>query len=497
MRAAYIVLELTEDPMRARDIVDYAIGRGLLSDKLAGKTPHQTMKSKLSVHIRRHGASSPFVRTSPGLFTLRHLEPDQLFEAPPLSPPRVAEQVLVISTAALERLGRFQGIRRPSERLLREVFEPANLSWIDREDAELRDDVKQIVTYTLVGRGEDLLAFKRGTYNRVEDFLRGAHCVGFGGHVNEGDRDLFGLSDAGVSGNIRRELSEELKLPAVDAARLDASEGLTLLGLLNDDSSANGRRHLAVVARYDVLDSPAWDSPGRGERSITQLRWVNPKADRLNLWQFEYWSQLCLREYGLDPDGPAPRYRLVRRQPLKSPILCIVGRVGSGKSEVANWLGERLHYEIINTGRVLAGLLGLPAVPETPRDVFQDAAWAFISEPDGPTRLAAAVLRAARETSASGVIIDGVRQLTTLAELRRLAGRLGVIYVETPPDIAFRFYRARPGGAVSIHDFLVVRDALVEADLGPMIREADAIVYNSFGVQRLQGAIRRLVAEIR
>ena len=65
------ILQREQRSMSAKEITSLAIRDSLFSDKLAGKTPHQTMKSKLSVHIRRYGTASVFVRTEPGKFQLR------------------------------------------------------------------------------------------------------------------------------------------------------------------------------------------------------------------------------------------------------------------------------------------------------------------------------------------------------------------------------------------------------------------------------------------
>lgn len=50
-------------PMSVREIYSAAREAGLFSDGFQGKTPEQTMKSKLSTHIVRHGDLSKFVRT--------------------------------------------------------------------------------------------------------------------------------------------------------------------------------------------------------------------------------------------------------------------------------------------------------------------------------------------------------------------------------------------------------------------------------------------------
>jgi hypothetical protein len=67
------ILESERRPMRPAELVEHALRHRLFSDRIAGKTPTQTMKSKLSVHVRRHGDRSPFVRTAPGRFYLRDL----------------------------------------------------------------------------------------------------------------------------------------------------------------------------------------------------------------------------------------------------------------------------------------------------------------------------------------------------------------------------------------------------------------------------------------
>ena len=60
------LMETERRSLSPKELVDLGLARQLFSDKIAGKTPRQTMKAKLSVHIRRFGEQSPFVRTAPG-----------------------------------------------------------------------------------------------------------------------------------------------------------------------------------------------------------------------------------------------------------------------------------------------------------------------------------------------------------------------------------------------------------------------------------------------
>src|SRR5680860_1678790 len=88
------ILAEKKSSMSAKELVEFAYKGQLFTDKIAGKTPHQTMKAKLSVDIRRKGDSSIFVRTMPGKFSLRRLvnNPKSIYRAPPLVPPSTDEK---------------------------------------------------------------------------------------------------------------------------------------------------------------------------------------------------------------------------------------------------------------------------------------------------------------------------------------------------------------------------------------------------------------------
>jgi len=176
--------------MSAKQLVHAAIENQLFSDKLSGKTPHQTMKAKLSVDIRRKGNLSLFVRTRPGRFFLRSLleHPSTAYEAKPLRAVPATENVLVFPSKWLDKHGRFQGINRSWKPILAKLTADSVLTHIGRIEAEQREDFKQVLTYVFVTRQSQILGFKRGTFNRVEDYLRGSYCIGFGGHVSELDR---------------------------------------------------------------------------------------------------------------------------------------------------------------------------------------------------------------------------------------------------------------------------------------------------------------------
>jgi predicted NUDIX family phosphoesterase len=400
----------------------------------------------------------------------------------------------------LDQEHRFHGIQTTGiERLLNRLFASGTLSYRDRREAEELDDYKQIITYVLVTRGRKVLAYKRGNYSRVEASLKGAHCIGFGGHVGGQDLSLFGQGIHVIFVAAARELKEELDLPSVDHGRLDRLEGLKIIGLLNDDASANGRRHFAVILQYEVSNESKWIRPERNEKSITQLRWLDPEASPNRLFEFEYWSQLCLLNFYGQADITKPVYRIRHRSPLRPPhLLVVVGEVGSGKSATTAILRSDYSYAEVNSGQVLAKLLGVPPVTEDTRAEFQELAWDFIQNPNGPLELAEAMWSTAKSIDGSRLLIDGIRQRNTLAALKRVAdtARIGVMFVHTPFNVAFEFYQQRARGAKTIYDFIEARNAPVESEVGGLVAFADAVLYNWTGKSAYRQMVMRMMRDL-
>src|SRR6185503_15209876 len=195
---------------------------------------------------------------------------------------------------------------------------------------------------------------------------------------------------------------------------------LQLLAALNDDSSAVGRRHFAFIFKYEIGASRDWVAPRRGEKAVTELRWLNASQPGFSLRQFEYWSQLCLRKFFPDFARTEPSFLIRRRRNFRPPsLLCVLGQVGSGKTEATRAFVDDCDYHEINSGAALARLLGVPPVPKTPRLKFQALAQQFIQTDGAPERLARQIWDETRSSGKSRILVDGVRHQLTLEALQK------------------------------------------------------------------------------
>lgn len=492
--AAEAVLRQARRPLSARELVDQAIADRLLPNATLAKTPQKSMQARLSMHILQHGEFSKFVRTSSGRFHLRELlqEGGSTPTVRSFDRALARERVLCIPRHAYEPLLTFQGIADDAGSLLRRLVVSGETVYMPRVEAEGDSDHKQVVTYTLIQYQNQILSFQRGQYSRVASFLKGARCIGFGGHVTEADADIFGHPDRGIRACAARELEEEL-LGSMGNLRVNP-DGLELLGILNDDSSEVGRRHVAVVLRHWVDDWPRWEAAREGETSVRKLAWTDFAGGVVDLNEFEYWSQICFRRYFPELPAQQSRFRILRDVDLSADhLLLIVGTIGSGKTYTARLLTESLGYNMVNSGQIVSNLIGLPPVPETDRETFQAAAWNLVSTEEGLAQIANSLVEAGLATGGRRVIIDGIRQLGTFDAVRaQWPGPVHTIFVHTPPDLAFESYRSRESD-LSIREFMGLYDADVERGVHDIARRSDIIVYNWFGEESHRRTLDKLI----
>jgi predicted NUDIX family phosphoesterase len=173
------------------------------------------------------------------------------------------ERVLSFKRELLEELGVFQGVELNVEKYLPVMTASANLTYLNRSEAEQDKRFKQLIPYVLIVCNGKILRYRRGKGGQ-ETRLHGLFSVGIGGHISEEDHGLF-TSDRGYQDGMRRELMEEVGLePENDAA----------VALINDDSTEVGQvpAVLQQAATRTALASARTSPtvrPGSGSSELT------------------------------------------------------------------------------------------------------------------------------------------------------------------------------------------------------------------------------------
>jgi predicted NUDIX family phosphoesterase len=281
--AAYRVLSEVGYPLTAVEITERALKLEIIPS--TGKTPSQTMKSKLSTEILKRRERSPFMRTEAGKFALRIWQSggDVEYVADRYVKALLREDAMVFPASSLSFYAPSPGLwelsPKQGERLIGECV-PMN-----RALAEETLDVIQLVSGFIVQHRDQVLTYKR-TKRLPEARLHGEYSVMFGGHLNPDDfSPMFNILDPNNASFMERELSEEL--------RLKSSYSMRSRGILFDDGRPVSKQHLAIV--FDVyLAEPTYVVGERGFLQRDQFETWRQIGERLE--QFENWSQLL---YGI------------------------------------------------------------------------------------------------------------------------------------------------------------------------------------------------------
>jgi predicted NUDIX family phosphoesterase len=160
------------------------------------------------------------------------------------------------------------------------AFAPGAARPLARSLAEVEETYKQLVCYVVLIYGCEIFHYQRSPRGG-ETRLAGLRSIGVGGHVNLGDGDQLSGRSTLVRG-IRRELTEEVKLPVEPA--------IDLIGVINDDSNEVGRVHLGIVATAHISSR----SVELRDSALIDGRFDPVETLIANQTEFETWSRLCL-----------------------------------------------------------------------------------------------------------------------------------------------------------------------------------------------------------
>jgi predicted NUDIX family phosphoesterase/dephospho-CoA kinase len=342
---------------------------------------------------------------------------------------------------------------------------------VGRELAEQTTDLRQVVVYVALFHPHDgILSYIRGEYSSAVQMLKGSRCVGFGGHVLDVDRtSLFDVVDGGLSLAAYREIAEELKgvLPTA----------LDTVGVIWDATSTEGMKHLGIVMRGSL---PADFAAGelRRELSVAGVRFLSPAEAWRRYHELEFWSQLLIRHFFHKESPPTLTRVHPSRPPRTVSALVIVGEIATGKTTLCDALVGTSRFRRVSTRECVAELIDVKDFGTRDRTAFQEEAGKLVSTSEGTKRLAEAIAARIREDGTRIPLVDGLRNVGTLASLRELVPDIMVIFVDTPRDKALANYVARSGGRAGSQEFIQVREHPVEAEVPRLKHEADVLLYN-------------------
>lgn len=298
LNLAYRAVVHSNKPLSPLEMLEVARKEHFLPNHLYGATMHKTLSARLAEHIRSESNGSIFYRTAPARFYIHSLA------ARPNTPEEYKhvhignlraksirkESVLVAPKNTLN--SQIYGEYTPFDDVKFQHFYDTHCKFLDRAKAEISDDIKQFVTFTLVVHESNILIYRRGKFTTTSDTLKGQMSVGFGGHVNDSDFDLFNRGGDAFRNNAARELKEELFLDELYKGRNEAERRTKILGYINVDDSPDAMHHIAVLVVFFHRDP---NLPKKGELSINQLAWHNLDHKLNDLSDFDLWSGMILR----------------------------------------------------------------------------------------------------------------------------------------------------------------------------------------------------------
>ncbi|MCX5749437.1 MAG: AAA family ATPase [Candidatus Saganbacteria bacterium] len=177
-------------------------------------------------------------------------------------------------------------------------------------------------------------------------------------------------------------------------------------------------------------------------------------------------------------------------------LIGLTGLNASGKGTIADFLKEKgfVYYSLSDIVREEATALGMDHSRESL--IF---AGNKLRKDFGPSVLAKKIAEKLRQANTSKAVIDSIRNLAEIAELRKLPGFV-LIAADAPPEV--RFERARSRGRIgferTLEDFIAVEQKENTSDpdrqqLAACLKAADITVSNEGTVEELKIKLGKLL----
>lgn len=277
-------------PLTATEILTEAEKYGMLPEHLRGKTMYKTLQARISEEIVRNRFRSGFYRTNPGTYFLRELAED------PYVGSKVAKEYPSIPRRKPLRRQRVLCVTRPKHSFDRVKlcdltwlfgeFDSGNSLYMHKLEADRNASLLQVLTFTVVVKGESVLVHKVGKFTEHTNF-RGCSSIGFRSFLSEFDIDLLNDDTVGARRNSSRELIRHIHFCEHHLCDLDIINRMRVSGALIDAE----HQYAGIIVTFDGTDLDFEPRLRSKAKDINQPRWVN--AGDVSLMALDAWSKLA------------------------------------------------------------------------------------------------------------------------------------------------------------------------------------------------------------
>lgn len=390
-------------------------------------------------------------------------------------------KVLVIERAKFEQIGYFNEIRTDFDKYRDSFLKNNDPIFIDRfkveheyESKNHLNKYKQIVSYIIIQYKNKLIRFQRHKtkVNFYEEYEDGQFSIGFGGHVQSTDHNIFS-EYSGYPESIEREIFEETGIT------LEQINKIEFIGVLNDDSTPRGKNHFAFIHLVD-LKSPVFSTK---EKEVMNVQLVDFSEISAKFAHFELWSKLCLQQFfsqylakkcffekkNLISLSDQPKY------------LSLVGKIGTGKTKTASTIESISSYKHIQCSQILKELLLLEDVNISDRKSFQKAGFEYVNRKHGHEKFAQKIVEhLSKYENGTKFIFEGLRFVETQTEVEKILHcKIPIIYIVSPIYIRYKNYLGREKTPLSFSEFLEINDDPVERYIEDFLPKTNLYIYNA------------------
>ena len=285
------VIDIVKEPMRPKQILEFAYLNDLMPTSLYGRTQHKTLQARISEDILHKGDKSLFYRTSPGVFFLTKFLDDpniskshkQVYISRRRERDLRRKPVLILNNKAINsafKTNKFGSIDKIKKHL---SFE--NIKY-EAYDKAIKERCSIIWSFVIVYRHNEVLSYRQGRYRENRDAFMNRQTIGFPYLVSHEDSTLFEQNDFGIKQSGFEKVALDLGMPIdqFDSNEINSRLNLEEFVLIEDTKSSD---LLSIV----TFKCPKWFEPTTNKLAINNLRWLDLQKNINNIDDFDPWSQ--------------------------------------------------------------------------------------------------------------------------------------------------------------------------------------------------------------